>query len=97
MVKETKSDRDSDLVHATDNIQGILGLTARFGLTVTFLRPDKYIFKDILVNMAREKGIDFNEEDLLICGEAFATLNGGRTPRCAKQFIDLLYSGVEKI
>ncbi len=97
LIKETKSERDSDLIHATDNIQGILGLTARFGLTVTFLRPDKYIFRDILINMAKEKGLCVDEETLLIRGEAFATRNGGRTPRCAKQFIDLVYSGVEKI
>ena len=97
LIKETKSERDSDSIHATDNIQGILGLAARFGLTVTFLRPDKNVYCDIVLSMAKEKGIVCDEEKLLIRAEAFATRNGGRTPRCAKQFIDLIYSGVEKI
>ena len=74
-----------------------MGLTARFGLTVTYLRPDKLIFSDIITSMAKEKGIECDEKQLLIKAEAFATRNGGRTPRCAKQFIDLVYSGVEKI
>jgi len=97
LIKETKSERDSDLIHATDNIQGILGLTARFGLTVTFLRPDKDTFENIVLKMAEEKGINAQKDALLIRAQAFATRNGGRTPRCAKQFIDLVYSGVEKI
>ncbi len=97
LVKETKADRDADSIHATDNIQGILGLTARFGLTITFLRPDKQTFDDIVINLANEKGIEADENALLIRAQAFATRNGGRTPRCAKQFIDLVYSGVEKI
>lgn len=97
LVKETKADRDSDLVHATDNIQGILGLTARFGLTITYLRPDKDTFENIVLKMAEEKGINADKDVLLIRAQAFATRNGGRTPRCAKQFIDLVYSGVEKI
>ena len=97
LIKETASERNGDLIHETDNIQGILGLTARFGLTVTYLRPDKYVFSDIITSMAKEKGIECDEKQLLIRAEAFATRNGGRTPRCAKQFIDLVYSGVEKI
>lgn len=97
LIKETVSDRSGDLIHATDNIQGILGLTARFGLTITFLRPDKLVYSDIITAMAKEKGIVCDEEKLILRAEAFATRNGGRTPRCAKQFIDLVYSGVEKI
>ena len=97
LIKETASERNGDIIHATDNIQGILGLTARFGLTVTYLRPDKFVFEDIITSMAKENGIECDEKQLVIRAEAFATRNGGRTPRCAKQFIDLVYSGVEKI
>ena len=97
LIKETKSERDADLIHATDNIQGILGLTARFGLTITYLRPDKQTFEDIILKMADEKGLVYNKEALLIRAQAFAIRNGGATPRCAKQFIDLVESGVEKL
>ncbi|MGN0174376.1 MAG: DUF815 domain-containing protein [Acutalibacteraceae bacterium] len=97
LIKETASERNGDLMHATDNIQGILGLTARFGLTITYLRPEKKVFEEIITSMAKEKGIECDENQLIIRAEAFATRNGGRTPRCAKQFIDLVYSGVEKI
>ena len=96
LIKETKSERDADLIHATDNIQGILGLTARFGLTVTYLKPDKSVYVDIVKALAKEKGVSVDEEKLIMRAEAFATRNGGRTPRCAKQFVDLVCAGVEK-
>lgn len=97
LIKETASEREGDIINANDNIQGILGLCARFGLTVTYMKPDKFQFTEIVTNLAKEKGIEFDEKQLMIKAEAFAIRNGGRTPRCAKQFIDLVYSGVEQI
>lgn len=97
LIKETASEREGDIINANDNIQGILGLCARFGLTVTYMKPDKFQFAEIVTNLAKEKGIEFDEKQLMIRAEAFAIRNGGRTPRCAKQFIDLVYSGVEQI
>ncbi len=97
LIKETASEREGDIINANDNIQGILGLCARFGLCVTFLKPDKYQFANIVTSLAKERGIKYDRDKLLMRAEAFAIRNGGRTPRCAGQFIDLVCSGVEKI
>ena len=97
LIKETTSDREGDVVNANDNIQDIMGLCARFGLCITFTKPDRYQFADIVTSLADEKGLEYNRDKLLIKAEAYAIRNGGRTPRCAGQFIDLVYSGIEKI
>ncbi|MBQ7128679.1 MAG: DUF815 domain-containing protein, partial [Clostridia bacterium] len=62
-----------------------------------FLKPDKYQFANIVTSLAKERGIKYDRDKLLMRAEAFAIRNGGRTPRCAGQFIDLVCSGVEKI
>ena len=43
---------------------------------------------------AREAGIDMDEDTLIVRAEAHAIRNGGRNPRTAKQFVDLLQAGV---
>lgn len=97
LIKETIADREGDVVNANDNIQDIMGLCARFGLCITFTKPDRYRFAEIVTSLADEKGLEYDKDSLLIKAEAYAIRNGGRTPRCADQFIDLVYSGIEKI
>ena len=41
LVRETFSDREGDEVHANDTVQQLVSLSDRFGLTITFSRPDK--------------------------------------------------------
>ncbi len=94
MIKETNADRLGDEVSVTDKLQEIVSLSARFGLTVTFQRPDKALYSDIVLNLARENHIDIDEDTLIVRAEAHAIRNGGRNPRTAKQFIDLLLAGV---
>ena len=71
-------------------IQETVSLSARFGLTVTYLKTDREGFSRIVCELARRKGIDMNEEELVMQAEAFALRGGGRNPRTAKQFIDML-------
>ena len=94
MIKETNADRMGDEISVTDKLQEIVSLSARFGLTVTFQRPDKALYSDIVINLAREAGIDMDEDTLIVRAEAHAIRNGGRNPRTAKQFVDLLQAGV---
>ena len=41
LIKETLSDRSGDDIHEADTRQELMSLSARFGLTVTFQRPEK--------------------------------------------------------
>lgn len=94
LVKESFSDRDGDELYAADTRQELMSLSARFGLTVTFLRPEKERFRDIVLALAAQYGIQAPEDTLMIQAEAFALRAGGRSPRVAKQFLQLYQSGV---
>ena len=90
LVKERLSDRDGDDLHLQDTIQELTSLSARFGLKVTFSKPDKKLYESIVRDLAKQHGIDIPEEELFIKAEAHALRNGGRSPRTAKQFIEYL-------
>ncbi|MBQ8759146.1 MAG: ATP-binding protein [Clostridia bacterium] len=97
LVKETNSDRQGDEISVGDKIQEIVSLSARFGLTITYSKPDKDLYCQIVSDLAKRGGITLEEEKLFIRAEAFAIRHGGRNPRTAKQFVDILLSGVESI
>lgn len=94
LVKERLSDREGDDIHAGDTRQELMSLSARFGLTVTFQSPDKQRFENILLELARQYGVQIPSDQLFRKGEAFALRAGGRSPRVAKQFIELCKGGV---
>jgi len=90
MIKELLSDREGDEVHVADKMQEMVSLSARFGLTVTFSRPDKALYARIVESLAKDAGIQMDAATLITRAEAFALRAGGRNPRTAKQFIDSL-------
>ena len=94
LIKESWEDRTGNDLHEGDTRQELMSLSARFGLTVTFFRPDKERYLDIVHKLADQYGITIPREQLDIRAEAHATRNGGRTPRAAKQFIELTKSGI---
>ena len=71
-------------------MQELLSLSARFGLTVTFSRPDKTLYAHIVENLAVLYDIELPLDVLMTKAEAFALRAGGRSPRTAKQFIEQL-------
>ena len=96
LIKETLTDRTGDDIHEADTRQELMSLSARFGLTVTFQRPEKARFETILAELSKQHGIDMPMDQLLVKAEAFAIRAGGRSPRVAKQFIEQCESGVQK-
>ena len=96
LIKETLTDRTGDDIHEADTRQELMSLSARFGLTVTFQRPEKARFESILAELAKQHGIDMPMDQLLVKAEAFAIRAGGRSPRVAKQFIEQCEAGVQK-
>ena len=88
MVRERFSDRQGDDLHVADTLEEASSLAARFGITITFLRPDRDLYHEIVVNFAKEMKIQMPTEELLAGAEAFALRNGGRSPRTARQFTE---------
>ncbi|HCS67468.1 MAG TPA: AAA family ATPase [Oribacterium sp.] len=96
LIKETMEDRQGTDLHENDTRQELMSLAARFGLTVTFGRPDKSRFVQIISDLAAQYGVEEDPEKLMVKAEAFAIRAGGRSPRVAKQFIELCKAGVLK-
>lgn len=90
LIKENFTDRDGDDIHIEDTIQQIMSLTNRFGMIITFQRPGKDLFKEIVLSYAKENNIKTDKEELINQAEAYAIRSAGRSPRVAKQFIELL-------
>lgn len=87
LVKEDYSERSNDDMHRNDTMQENLSLSDRFGLSVNFSVPDKVKYLDIVCSLAKEKKLDVDIEQLEHDAEQWALQRGGRSPRCAKQFI----------
>ena len=94
LIKETLEDRSGSDIHESDTRQELMSLAARFGLTVTFGQPDKSRFVQIVSDLAAQYGVGEDSEKLIVKAEAFAIRAGGRSPRVAKQFIELCKAGV---
>lgn len=91
LIKENFSDREND-VNRGDTMQEQLSLSDRFGLTITFLNPNKFEYQDIVKKIAIDRGLDVDLDQLCFKAEQWATRRGGRSPRCAKQFVDFVES-----
>ncbi|MGI6721162.1 MAG: ATP-binding protein [Anaerovoracaceae bacterium] len=94
LLKETMADREGDELHINDTLQETMSLAARFGLTITFQRPGKEEYLHIVDELAKQYGVEMDSDELHTKAEAHATRNSGRSPRTAKQFIELLKSGL---
>lgn len=88
LIKENFNDRTGDDIHSEDTIQQIISLTSRFGLVITFQRPDKDLFADIVLSYAENNNIQMDKEELIKKAESYAIRSAGRSPRAAKQFIE---------
>ncbi len=93
IVKEKLSDRsyEVDDINMRDNMQETLSLSDRFGLAVCYTVPSKKEFLEIVCSIARQKGLDITEDELCAGAERFALQRGGRSPRCAKQYVESLF------
>ena len=88
LVKESFSGRDGDDVHRNDTMQEIISLSERFGIQVTFQKPNKETYLGIVRHLAEEKGITMDASELDMLAERYALGRGGRSARAATQFID---------
>ena len=90
LIKENFTDRTGDDIHIEDTIQQIMSLTNRFGMIITFQKSGRDLFKEIVLSYAKENNIKTDKEELINQAEAYAIRSAGRSPRVAKQFIELI-------
>ncbi len=95
LVKEKFSDREGDEVHRQDAMQEIISLSERFGLRVTFQRPDKATYLSIVRQLAAGCALPLEDEALCAGAERFALGRSSRSARAARQYIDELLSQAE--
>ncbi len=88
LVKEKFSDREGDDVHFNDTVQEIISLSDRFGIHLTFSKPNKETYLNIVRSLANKKGIKCNMDELEGKAEQFALEKGSRSARAAKQFVE---------
>ncbi len=92
IIKEKFSDREGDEVHVNDTLQETVSLSERFGIHISFDKPDKKTFLHIVRTLCDESGIVTDDEELSMKAERFALERGGRSARLARQFVDGLLS-----
>lgn len=90
IIKETAANRADSYIHKSDAVDDNMSLSDRFGLFVTFTSPNKEQFIDIGLKIAKDRGINLDEEEFSAGIERFALKRGGRSPRIAKQYVDIL-------
>ena len=76
-------------------MQEIVSLSERFGLHVTFSRPDKATYLEIVRYLCDENGVSYAPEKLDAAAEKYALGRASRSARAAKQFVDLILSGTQ--
>lgn len=92
LVRESFSDREGDEVHANDTVQQLTSLSDRFGLTITFWRPNREQYLAIVEHLAGFYGVNADRSELFRQAEIYALERGGRSPRVAKQFLEQIQS-----
>lgn len=98
LIRENYADKEGDIrsdMHTSDTVQEKLSLSYRFGVTIYFGAPVKKEFDEIVRELARKNTITMPEDQLLLKANAWELSHGGRSGRCAQQFIDHLLGAPE--
>lgn len=92
LVKETAADREGEDIHRQDAMQEAASLSERFGLRVTFQRPTKETYLNIVRELAKRDGLQLPDDELCAGAERFALQRSSRSARAARQYVDSLIS-----
>jgi predicted AAA+ superfamily ATPase len=93
LVRERLSERGrpgDDDPRAADAVEEKLSLSDRFGLTLTFVRPDQTLYLEMVASWARTRGVALPEEELRAQALRWARWQNGMSGRTARQFVDSL-------
>lgn len=93
LVREKFSDRTGDEIHARDSMEELVSLSERFGLKITFTKPNKELYLKVVENLAEQYGLECDRDTLFAKAEAYALRRSGRSGRAARQFVEMMLSG----
>ena len=91
LIHETFSDRGDggDDIHKNETVAERMSLSARFGLTIGYFRPERMEYYEIVKKLVDKRIQDeMTEEELLARADVWALRHGGMSGRVAKQFAD---------
>lgn len=89
LVTETMSERDN-AVHTKDVMEEKLSLSSRFGLVLTFEVPNQKGYLSMVLELAKEAGIDMPTARIESLAIQWELRHLNRSGRTAEQFIDYL-------
>ncbi len=99
LIKETWNDR-SDMnveLHHSDTMQEKMSLVNRFGVTISFSKPSKKEFNNIVTEIAkRYPEIKLSDEELVAEANKWELSHGGLSGRTAQQFINYLLGQIKE-
>ncbi len=86
LIRENWSDREGGEIHVNDQMQETLSLSERFGVSLVFSAPTQKEYLNIVSEMLKKHGIEMNG-DIEKKAVVWQMNYGGRSARCAKQFV----------
>ena len=94
IIKETWNDRNdvenNNGLHRSDTMQEKLSLVNRFGITISFSKPNQKEFFAIVKGLADKQGLNIPEKELYAKANAWELSHQGISGRTAQQFINYL-------
>lgn len=95
IIKDSAGEQLGDNGANADAVDESMSLSDRFGLFVTFSRPTREVYLDIVEKLARERGITLEKQQLFAAAERYALRKNGRSPRTARRFVEYLGARLE--
>jgi len=100
LIRENWNDRndmeyEQDL-HRSDTMEEKLSLYSRFGVQISYMKPTRKEFNNIVIQLARRSGIDMTDEELCAQANKWELAHGGISGRTAQQFVNYILGTVEK-
>lgn len=95
IIKDSAGEQLGDNGANADAVDESMSLSDRFGLFVTFSRPTREVYLDIVEKLARERGITLEKQQLFAAAERYALRKNGRSPRTARRFVEHLGARLE--
>lgn len=86
LIRESWADRQGGDVHVNDQMQETLSLSERFGISLVFSAPGQKEYLNIVSELLKKHGMEINA-DIEKQAIVWQMNYGGRSARCAKQFV----------